>query len=83
MPLPEMRQGLQDAGYRHARDGRCRSATCNAELEIWTTPKGKYMPFDVTRAEGKDDILISHFVNCPDAAKFRKKRPAAVSEGAA
>jgi hypothetical protein len=56
------------------RDGFCRSAICESAIEIWATPKGKFMPFTVEQNRGgPDDILIPHFATCPEAAKFRTK----------
>ena len=78
MPLPETREGILAAGYAHMRDGRCRAASCDAPVEWWVTPRGKYQPFDlVERAplEGgaKRDRLLPHHASCPEVSKFRTK----------
>ena len=64
--------------------GYCRS--CNARIEWVETEKGKHMPVDwplrvlsehqtsIGRMVTVIDGAQSHFVTCPDAAKYRKRR---------
>jgi hypothetical protein len=52
---------------------RCRS--CNAQI-IWTwTGTGQSMPLSVRtiEARGADRVAQSHFVDCPQAAAWRRK----------
>ena len=66
------------------RFGKCSS--CSAEIEWVTTKGGRAMPLRrhfapdrVFTTLGGQELLIvdakwSHFVDCPDAASFRKRR---------
>jgi hypothetical protein len=63
MGLPATEADLKAAGYSYYNRTQCRK--CLAEIEFWTTPKGKLTPLDA-------GTLVSHFGTCPNAAEFRK-----------
>lgn len=66
MALPQTIDELRAAGYKFEGDSSCRS--CGADIEWWTTPRGKKMPFD-------DGTAISHFSTCPNADQHRNDAP--------
>ena len=56
---------------------RCRS--CRARIIWFKTDSGKNMPVDADTVEPEDDELdlerhVSHFANCPQADKHRRRR---------
>jgi len=68
---------LRERGYKYHRCGKCGDDTvrggCGAEVEWWTTPAGKWTPFDLSGE--------THFATCPQGARFRKLRPKAGGAG--
>lgn len=69
MPFPKTLDLLRAAGYKFDGHRDCKGPTCNASLEIWTTPRGKKMPLEVD-VHGN---VEPHFAHCPDVALFRVK----------
>ncbi len=67
--FPKTREELERAGYKFSGFKKCGGVTCSAEIEWWTTPKGKAMPFD--RMPNPDSPAITHFATCPDAPRFK------------
>lgn len=70
MAFPPTFQALKDAGYRFDNHATCRR--CRAEIEWWFTPTGGKMPFDLM--PNADSPAVAHFVTCPNADDFRRKR---------
>ena len=58
--------------------GRCRA--CFREIVFLKTVKGKWMPVNAETAQPEETIYskekghISHFVDCPKAKEFKKKK---------
>lgn len=82
MAQPMTSDQLKAAGYEYDNDGTCRA--CGAAIEWWITPAGKKMPMTVLRASDRSssikeimkdsgDLRQSHFVDCPEADKFRRR----------
>jgi hypothetical protein len=67
MPFPSTLEELKQQGYTFDQHRACKGKSCTATLEIWRTPKGKYMPFDV---DGSGNVQ-PHWANCPDHEDFR------------
>lgn len=63
--FPKTQQGLLDAGYTPAGDGKCRA--CGAEIDWWKTPTGKSIPMNFATAD-------PHWSTCPQADSFRRKK---------
>lgn len=55
------------------RDDRCH--TCNASVWWVRTPAGKALIVD---ADAEADVLVSHWLTCPQARQWSGKRRAAV-----
>ena len=86
MAIPETWQGLADAGYLFDNEGICKG--CGAQIEWWLTPPSKKNPrgskMPMSLVEKKDGVGFfaktvaflrrPHFVDCPHAADFRRKR---------
>jgi hypothetical protein len=68
MPFPQDRDVLIAAGYRFEDHGVCRG--CHDEIEWYTSPKGKKMPFNLM--EKGSSPAVAHFVTCPDSEEFRR-----------
>ena len=68
MGFPQDRDALIASGYKFENHGKCRG--CDAELEWYTTPRGKKMPFNLM--QNGNSPAIAHFVSCPDRDEFRK-----------
>lgn len=68
MPFPQTRDALVAAGYVFSNHARCRG--CGAEIEWFSTSRGKKMPFNLMQ-EGSSPA-VTHFTDCPDAPLFRK-----------
>jgi hypothetical protein len=83
MAEPLTSDELKAAGYEYVNDGTCRG--CGAAIEWWITPGGKRMPMSVIKATDRTttineamlkrgtDHRQSHFADCPDAVKFRRR----------
>lgn len=80
--IPETFVELALAGYRHEGHSVCR---CGARIEWFLTPKNRRMPMSLKLPDlvvGEDAIYLrptltkyeSHFINCPFADKFRRKK---------
>jgi hypothetical protein len=61
--FPRTDTELAAQGYEFKNKGTCKG--CRAEIEWWTTPKGKSIPLDA-------GTLEPHWSNCPNAGDFRK-----------
>ena len=70
MSFPKTRDELKTAGYRFENHGVCRG--CKQEIEWFTTPKDKKMPFDLM--PNGDSPAIAHWSTCPNAEDFRTTR---------
>ena len=70
MSFPATRKALEDAGYKRTSYTRC--SACMAAIEFWNTPQGRVMPMEAMPDD--DSPAISHFANCPEAARFRKRK---------
>lgn len=64
MPNAKTFAELQAAGYKFDSHGRCKGATCHAEIEWWITPRGRKIPYDLMTSS--DSPAIAHFTTCPD-----------------
>lgn len=62
MAFPTTREGLRNAGYTFEGESECKK--CGADIEWWTTPRGKKMPTDSGTAR-------PHWGTCPEADSFR------------
>lgn len=71
MPIPNRRDDLQSFGYSFLNLSHC--SGCNAQIEWWSTPRGKKMPFNVVKS-GENEFLEPHWGTCPVADKFRRDR---------
>lgn len=65
MPFPKTIEELTAQGYKFENGATCKA--CHADIEWWTTPKGKKIPMDQGTA-------VSHWSTCPSAADFRKPK---------
>lgn len=70
MPFPATLAAMEQAGYKRVNYGRC--SGCNAPIEWWTTPKN--MPIPMNPMPLPESAAISHFANCPEVARFRKRK---------
>ena len=65
------------AGYYPIPAGGIRSTclSCGAALIWTTTQRGKPMPLSLASVIERDGVryALSHFVDCPDAATWRKR----------
>lgn len=68
MAFPKDRDELIKAGYVFSNFARCK--VCQEEIEWYTTPRGKNMPFDLM-PEG-NSLAVTHFTTCEEADLFRK-----------
>jgi hypothetical protein len=82
MAEPLTSDQLKAAGYEYSNDGTCRG--CGAPVEWWLTPAGKRMPMTVLTSADRNSTISgmlkdpgdkrqSHFADCPDAVKFRRR----------
>lgn len=70
MSFPATRRDMEEQGYACKDYTRCKG--CNRSMEFWYTPDGKSIPMDpMPLAESP---AVSHFVSCPKAKEFRKKK---------
>jgi hypothetical protein len=65
MAFPRTDTELHAQGYRFNSTGRCRG--CQAEIEWWDTPRGKFIPLD-------PGTLEPHWATCPKADEFKKTK---------
>ena len=68
MPFPKTRDELIAAGYKFENHSVCRG--CKQEIEWYTTPNLKKMPFDLM-PQGSSPV-VSHWATCPNAGSFRR-----------
>jgi len=69
MAFPKNADEMTAQGYRLDNASVCRG--CGAEIEWWTTPKGKPIPMDpMVRGSSK---AVSHWATCPEAPSFRTR----------
>ena len=72
---------LKAAGYEYDNDGTCRK--CQAPIEWWITPNDKKMPMSILTSADRNRTMVArmkdpldkrqpHFVDCPNAADFRR-----------
>lgn len=71
MGFPQTINGLKNAGYKFEGESQCK--TCGADIEWWTTPKGKKMPTDHGTAR-------PHWETCPEADSHRNQDSAPTSK---
>lgn len=69
MPFPASIEELKAQGYIFQEHKPCSGKTCTAQIEFWKTPRGKFMPFDVT----PDGKVTAHWATCPDSESFRNR----------
>lgn len=62
MGFPTTLDELRSSGYKFDGESECRG--CAADIEWWTTPKGKKIPMDHGTA-------IPHWSTCPEAKSFK------------
>lgn len=67
MPFPKTRDELVGGGYKFSNHARCKG--CQEEVEWWTTPRDKKMPFNLMQ-EGTSPA-VTHFSTCPEVDLFR------------
>lgn len=72
MPLPTTRDQMIEQGYKFSNHGVCREYVCKSEIEWWETPQGRKAPYDLMPDGGSKPV--SHFVTCPAADTFRKRK---------
>lgn len=66
MAFPATRDEMVERGYVFSNHARCKG--CQEEIEWWTTPRGKKMPFNLM-LEGKSEAVL-HRTTCPEADSF-------------
>jgi hypothetical protein len=71
MGFPVTIEELKDQGYKFDGDGTCKG--CGAQIEWWTTPRGKKMPCDFGTA-------TPHWSTCKNAADFKADAPVGSSK---
>lgn len=71
MAFPATRKEMEDQGYKCMTYTRCRG--CDASMEFWHTPKGGTIPMDPMPLV--ESPAVSHYATCPNARRFRKKKP--------
>jgi hypothetical protein len=64
MEFPKTDTGLVELGYEFKNKAKCKG--CQADIEWWNTPKGKFIPLDA-------GTLEPHWGTCPEAKSFRSK----------
>lgn len=69
MPFPQTFSALMQAGYRFSNHAKCRG--CHADIEWWTTPNDRKMPFDPMDETNEAAPAVSHHATCPNAEDFR------------
>lgn len=68
MAFPKTFAELKQSGYRFSNHSTCRG--CHRDVEWWTTPRDRKMPFDPM--EPKDDSpAVPHHATCPNVEQFR------------
>jgi len=70
MAFPKTRDEMIAQGYQYDNHADCRG--CGENIEWYTTPRGKKMPFN--HMQGGDSEVIAHFTTCPKADSFRRAR---------
>jgi hypothetical protein len=83
MPVPVTRPEFIALGWKYTNDGRC--SRCHRAIEWWRSPRNKPSPMSVIEklVDGQYTYTLqSHFVDCPFAAEFKKKKskPAAAAK---
>lgn len=80
MPFPNSRQALEENGYSFLEDLTCK---CGAQIERWSTPRGRTMPLQFRKTETEHEVCEPHF-SCAFAHEYserlRKKKEAAENE---
>lgn len=71
MGFPATRDRLIEAGYKFENHSKCSAEECGAEIEWYTTPRGKKMPFNLML--NGDSPAVAHFVTCPAGEEFRRR----------
>jgi hypothetical protein len=69
MPFPATFSALKSAGYRFSNHATCRG--CHREIEWYTTPRDRKMPFDPMDPTDDDSPAVPHHATCPNADDFR------------
>ena len=83
LKYPVTSDELKAEGYEYDNDGTCRG--CQAPIEWWITKGGKKMPMSILTSADRNktiDAMLKdpgdkrqpHFIDCSDAARFRKSR---------
>lgn len=67
MPFPKNRDEMVAGGYVFSNHGVCKG--CQTEIEWWTTPRGKKMPFNLMQTATSP--AVSHHSTCPEVDMFR------------
>lgn len=70
MSFPATRQQMIDAGYAFSNAQACRG--CGEPIVFWFTPDNKRIPMNPMPEA--DSPTKSHFVTCPKAEEFRRKK---------
>ena len=74
---------LKAAGYEYDGDATCRG--CQAPIEFWITPNWKKMPMSILKTSDRNSSIAAmmkdpgdkrqpHFIDCENAADFRKRQ---------
>jgi hypothetical protein len=71
MGFPQTIEELKAAGYKFDGESQCKG--CGADIEWWTTPRGKKMPVDHGKA-------TPHWSTCTKANEFRADPPTGTSK---
>jgi len=64
------REELKRDGYTFKGYEKCRGPHCGAMMEIWKKIGAKILVMNPV------GIFQSHFITCPDAPMFKRKKPA-------
>ncbi len=74
MAIPDTRDGLESLGYKYTGSSACRG--CGAEMQWFTTPRGKKLPMSAIPGTEDDESqkLEAHWSVCPKANEFRSNR---------
>lgn len=81
MKFPATSAELTKAGYRLYKKTLCRGNRCGTQIHWYQTPDRKLMPLSVVvqtvPVDPKIEIRLQpHFIDCVNAADFRKEKRA-------
>lgn len=71
MSYPQTIDEMREQGYKFEGAAQCKG--CGADIEWWTTPRGKKMPTD-------EGTATPHWSTCPNAKEFKSGSEAPTSK---